>query len=311
MSFIFESDVELDDALVEAMEADEGEVDFGELEESYSELVTTLGSLNESMLMSVASAQYQTLIESGDQEALTEGVKDTLKSWWKKLCELVSAGWNKVKSFFSRIFSRIYSMVVSDEKWFKEKETELKSVALIAPFKMSTYAAIANGKAITALKGAESAAVAYVKSGSVAEGTGLGLSEAVFKRMFGDKSEQKIDQSRFNAALGAAPGLITLGKNIKSMQKQVEIGEKASVAQLKEGDKAVNASKPDAKKAREEGKKAQQTLAKTKTAAAFMAKAVNKARAGTFAILRGGLSHSGAKAKKESVSFNFFGSAEA
>ena len=58
MSFIFESDVELDDALVEAMEADEGEVDFGELEESYSELVTTLGSLNESMLMSVASAQY-------------------------------------------------------------------------------------------------------------------------------------------------------------------------------------------------------------------------------------------------------------
>ena len=33
MSFIFESDVELDDALVEAMEADEGEVDFGELEE--------------------------------------------------------------------------------------------------------------------------------------------------------------------------------------------------------------------------------------------------------------------------------------
>lgn len=311
MSFIFESDVELDDALVEAMEADEGEVDFGELEESYSELVTTLGSLNESMLMSVASAQYQSLKESGDQEALTEGVKETLSKWWKKLKELVVAGWNKVKGFFGRIFDRIYSMVVSDEKWLKEKESELKSVALIAPFKIKAYAAIANGKAIAALKGAETAASAYVKSGAVDAESSLGLSEAVFKRMFGEKTEQKIDQSRFNAALAAAPGLVTLGKNIKSMQKQVEIGEKASVAQLKEGDKAVNAANPDAKKAREEGKKAQATLAKTKTAAAFMAKAVNKARSGTFAILRGGLAHSGAKAKKESVSFNFFESAEA
>jgi uncharacterized protein YifE (UPF0438 family) len=142
MSFLFEEEnLDLDFGTGEdVVETDD--VDTGELEESYCEFITSCAALNEAAMIQEAKL----LRESADEEeALEEGVVETLKTWWKKFVDFCKRMWAKITAFFSRVWDKIRNLFISDEKWLEENAKTLASVDF-KPFKMKVYAKVGQGK---------------------------------------------------------------------------------------------------------------------------------------------------------------------
>ena len=245
MSFLFEEEnLDLDFGTGEdVVETDD--VDMGELEESYCEFITSCAALNEAAMIQEAKL----LRESADEdEALEEGVVETLKTWWKKFVDFCKRMWAKITAFFSRVWDKIRNLFISDEKWLEENAKALASVDF-KPFKMKVYAKVGQGKLSEDVKSISEVvnAVAKLDVEAIATVDGAKFEAAAVKLkkvkdVLGEKKEVSITPAVVKSIAADMPKVIAAGKTIKNLAGPLSKIMKVSEKVVEKGNQWVQES---------------------------------------------------------------------
>lgn len=305
--FLFESNLLEADQFDGADEVSD-EMDFGDLQESTTELVTSIAALNEAVFRQEFQLSQQALRES-NPELLTEGVKETLKKWWEKIKAFFAKAWEKIKSFFSSVWSKIVSFVQSDVKWLEKNKEALNKVSFDKPFEIKTFPGILDGKGAGCVAQVENTLnrlAAEVNKNEVLEDSVidniLSADAKSAAQILGVKGTQKVDIGTFKKVLSSAPSVLHAAKNVGNLNKSLNSFLKSSVTIEKNVDKDVNSGNSTA--ARKGAESAKLTQKAAKEGMKIVTKMVNVTRSHSMAILKKGLSHSSA-AVKESTSLLF------
>ena len=309
MSFLFEEEnLDLDfGAGEDIVETDD--VDMGELEESYCEFITSCAALNEAAMIQEAKLLRES---AGEEDALEEGVMDTLKTWWKKFVEFCKRMWAKITAFFSRVWDKIRNLFISDEKWLEENAKTLASVDF-KPFKMKVYAKVGQGKLTEDVKLVSEIVNAIV---SLDEKAISGLDSAKFeaigaklkrvKDVLGDKKEVSINPAVVKSIAAEMPKVIAAGKTIKNLagplKKSIDASEKIVAKCTKLVEESAKNQKA-ASAARQGAKGINKQLATVKEGFAKVTTLMNGYRSHGMKVLHAAVHQP--SGKKEGVEFGF------
>ena len=115
----------------------EMELGFANLREAtiLSEYHAEMQAIKESSGLSLTESARETLIEASDTGA---------KSFFAKAKEMILKAWANIKSFFSRVWDKIVTMVQSDKKWLARPEVQTKLAGFNGSVSVTTFPKVAS-----------------------------------------------------------------------------------------------------------------------------------------------------------------------
>ena len=259
-------------------------------------------------MLECCAMEFKAYQESGDVNAVNEGVIESIKNWFKKV-------WDAIKRFFGKFLTIIHSKTMSLKEFYDKYEKDIEAgKGKVKEFKGFNYALDAldikkdlpefdanKEKDDEVKKDAIAKTMGQLISGSTVDSEEEAV-KTIRKALQGGETD-KTTLTNFDAMIAIAKQAASVAKKAAYDLKVMEMTIKESeAAVVKEVEKADKGDDEDAKKA------AQRKLSATKTCIALKIKACNlKAKATdafnsqTMSFLRAAVSAS--KKKDESADY--------